>query len=344
MKPVDDRFLKGLHLFEKHEYFECHEVIEDLWLETPIDDNYRDLYKGVIQAAAAIYQKERGIMSGAWGLYKTSIQYLEKYKPEALGLNVDEFIQKLKSHFNELKNPSVFVLTFLLISTSAQAAPYYSLTTHQSEKNYRVLLATRFEDEGSCRDTAEGRRVDLDASWKLIQSDCRDEAEIDAETLKTFNKEVLSEPYLVFFDEQGYANTTRFRNVPPLFIDVMVWKWSEGLKKQGLREMEIVMGPNRQKVANMIEQAAAQVSKEGENPIAFSKTKPLKKNSKAPIQESTPDSAPMSEVLILKNGYTLEGKVLKEGPDGVLFRAGEGTDTFFSKAEIKELRKTKKEV
>ena len=96
---VDPRFKKGLELFDRKEYFECHEVIEELWLETPADDPYRDLYKGVIQAAAAIYQKERGIASGAKGLFKTSVMYLEKYRPETLGLNVNRFIQDLKKQF-----------------------------------------------------------------------------------------------------------------------------------------------------------------------------------------------------------------------------------------------------
>lgn len=93
---VDPRFLQGLKLFNKGEYFECHEVIEDLWLETPSSDPHRDLYKGVIQAAAAIYQFDRGILTGAKGLYRTSVEYLEMYRPEALGLNVDKLLTQLR--------------------------------------------------------------------------------------------------------------------------------------------------------------------------------------------------------------------------------------------------------
>ena len=101
---VDDRFKEGLKLFNEKDYFECHEVIEDLWLATPADDPHRDLYKGVIQAAAAIYQFGRGILSGAQGLYKTAVDYLEKYKPHALGLNVDKLIRDLKQCFGELES------------------------------------------------------------------------------------------------------------------------------------------------------------------------------------------------------------------------------------------------
>ena len=71
-------------------------------METDSKDLHRDLYKGVIQAAAALYQFERGILSGAKGLYKTSVGYLEKYKPGALGLDVQRLIDQMNEFF---KNP-----------------------------------------------------------------------------------------------------------------------------------------------------------------------------------------------------------------------------------------------
>ena len=101
---IDERFKKGLHLFNEGEYFECHEVIEDLWLETPSEDPYRDLYKGVIQAAAAIYQFERGILSGAKGLYETAVGYLGKYGPKALGLDVRKLIAGMDLCFASLSD------------------------------------------------------------------------------------------------------------------------------------------------------------------------------------------------------------------------------------------------
>ncbi len=101
---VDKRFKHGLELFNHGEYFEAHEVIEDLWLETPSADPYRDLYKGVIQAAAAIYQFDRGILTGARGLFRTSVTYLEKYRPLALGLDVDGLIAGLKDCFADFEH------------------------------------------------------------------------------------------------------------------------------------------------------------------------------------------------------------------------------------------------
>lgn len=99
LEPIDDRFKHGLELFNQKEYFECHEVIEELWLETPPSDTNRDLYKGVIQAAAAVYQFRRKILTGALGLYQTAVFNLEKYRPGALGLNVDKLIDEMRKCF-----------------------------------------------------------------------------------------------------------------------------------------------------------------------------------------------------------------------------------------------------
>lgn len=104
MSTADPRFLEGLRLFNHGEFFECHEVIEGLWLETPPHDGYRDLYKGVIQAAAALYQFQRNIPTGALGLYRSSLEYLAKYSPEALGLDVLTLINQMKICFATLNS------------------------------------------------------------------------------------------------------------------------------------------------------------------------------------------------------------------------------------------------
>lgn len=95
--PLDERFKKGLELFNEGEFFECHEVLENLWLAT--QDKHKDLYKGIIQAAVALYHLEQGNLSGAKKLYKTSTGYLIKYEPEALGLNVRQLICDMKNCF-----------------------------------------------------------------------------------------------------------------------------------------------------------------------------------------------------------------------------------------------------
>lgn len=102
--PTDERFKQGLRLFNEGKFFECHDVIEALWLETDRGDPCRDLYKGVIQAAASLYQYQRGILSGAKALLQTSTSHLKKYAPVALGLNVQKLMDDMSSFFS---NPQI---------------------------------------------------------------------------------------------------------------------------------------------------------------------------------------------------------------------------------------------
>ncbi|MBI4395304.1 MAG: DUF309 domain-containing protein, partial [Candidatus Omnitrophica bacterium] len=97
---VDERFRRGIELFNQEEFFECHEVIEDLWLET--QDEYKNLYKGVIQAAVALHHLRRGNLKGAKKLFKTSSGYLSYYPSRTLGLNVEKLLSDMKICFKSL--------------------------------------------------------------------------------------------------------------------------------------------------------------------------------------------------------------------------------------------------
>ena len=88
---------KGIELFNRQEFFECHEVIEKLWLETK--SPHKNFYKGIIQAAVALHHLKKGNTSGALGLFKSSVHYLEPYQPVTLGLDVQKLIHDMKECF-----------------------------------------------------------------------------------------------------------------------------------------------------------------------------------------------------------------------------------------------------
>jgi len=102
--PVDPRFIRGLELFNQRDFYECHEIIEELWLETK-PDPHSALYKGVIQAAGALYQWERGYLGGAYRLFLSSVNYLGPYGAGALGLNVEELVKDMRVCFRALEEP-----------------------------------------------------------------------------------------------------------------------------------------------------------------------------------------------------------------------------------------------
>lgn len=58
---------EGVRLFNEQKYWECHEALEELWLEDR-NDNARNVYWAVIQVAAACIHYRDGKLIGAQGM------------------------------------------------------------------------------------------------------------------------------------------------------------------------------------------------------------------------------------------------------------------------------------
>jgi hypothetical protein len=88
--------------FNSGRFYEAHESIEEIWqLESgPL----RDLYKGLIQLAAAFVHLSRGKQSGAERLLRTSLGYLEPYRAEgAMGFDVESICRAERDVYQRLK-------------------------------------------------------------------------------------------------------------------------------------------------------------------------------------------------------------------------------------------------
>jgi predicted metal-dependent hydrolase len=94
------QYLEGLRLFNAEDFFESHEVLEDLWSET--QDERKKFYQGLIQAAVALLHFGNGNLGGAKKVYLTSRKYLEAYQPQFEGLDVAKFIEDMQFCFQEL--------------------------------------------------------------------------------------------------------------------------------------------------------------------------------------------------------------------------------------------------
>src|SRR4051794_35819918 len=92
----DARFLEGVGLFNRGEFFDAHEVWEDLWNDCPAAE--RRFVQALIQAAVAFYHFERGNFAGASRLFHSGRRYMEPYRPRHRGLDVDEFWRTMEHH------------------------------------------------------------------------------------------------------------------------------------------------------------------------------------------------------------------------------------------------------
>jgi len=90
------RLKAGVELFNRGEYFEAHEVWEELWRDCPAAD--RRFVQALIQAAVAVHHFERGNHTGAARLFRSGQHYMEPYRPRHHGLDVDAFWRQMETH------------------------------------------------------------------------------------------------------------------------------------------------------------------------------------------------------------------------------------------------------
>ncbi len=97
MDDYDPLYLKGIEHFNACDFFESHEVWEELWTE--YRGPSRKFYQGLIQAAVGLYHFGNGNIRGAKKLYVSSRAYLQPFRPVHLGLNLDKFFTEYERCF-----------------------------------------------------------------------------------------------------------------------------------------------------------------------------------------------------------------------------------------------------
>ncbi len=103
--PWPREYREYVALFNAGDYFEAHEVLEDLWAieVAPL----KDFYKGLIQMAVAICHWERGNPSGARRLWVSSRDYLTPYGARYEGLEIGAVLGQLGNVFAPLLSGGV---------------------------------------------------------------------------------------------------------------------------------------------------------------------------------------------------------------------------------------------
>jgi len=90
---MDRRFEEGVKLFNREEFFDAHEVWEDLWHEYRETD--RTFLQGLIQAAAGLYHAQCGNERGAISQISKAIAKLTQYVPKHWSVDTDGLIRSL---------------------------------------------------------------------------------------------------------------------------------------------------------------------------------------------------------------------------------------------------------
>lgn len=95
-----ERYLEGLRLFNDEEFFECHDVLEEIWSECQGDE--KSFLQGLIQASVALFHFGNENYGGAKKLYVTSLKRLDAYADDYLGIQLARFRDDFRRCFAEL--------------------------------------------------------------------------------------------------------------------------------------------------------------------------------------------------------------------------------------------------
>ena len=82
-------FREGLSLFNTAQFFEAHEVLEDVWRAAPEPD--RKFLQGLIQIAVALHHHSTGNVVGCQSLLKRGLGNLAHYPDLHFGLKLGSF-------------------------------------------------------------------------------------------------------------------------------------------------------------------------------------------------------------------------------------------------------------
>ena len=92
-------FFDGLQAYEEKDFFEAHEIWEELWSEYYLDD--KTLIQGLIQLAVSFVHLGNGNLNGAKSLMKKSGDKFSSYSGLHRGINIDKLKQQIVIIINE---------------------------------------------------------------------------------------------------------------------------------------------------------------------------------------------------------------------------------------------------
>ncbi|MFM1654889.1 DUF309 domain-containing protein [Brevibacillus sp. B_LB10_24] len=91
-KSYPDQYYQFFSKFNQGEYYECHDLLEEIWME----DKSNKFLQGLLQLAVGIYHFECGNIKGARFMFGNAAKYLSRYSPRFWDLDVERVLGYLE--------------------------------------------------------------------------------------------------------------------------------------------------------------------------------------------------------------------------------------------------------
>ncbi|MFD2370335.1 DUF309 domain-containing protein [Brevibacillus sp. GCM10020057] len=86
------QYLQFIEKFNEGEYYECHDLLEEIWMEDKSDK----FLQGLLQLAVGLYHRECGNIKGARWMLGNAKKYLGRYGPARWGLDLVEILRYIE--------------------------------------------------------------------------------------------------------------------------------------------------------------------------------------------------------------------------------------------------------
>ncbi|MFS1512002.1 DUF309 domain-containing protein [Chengkuizengella sp. SCS-71B] len=102
MSAYDSLYVEYIYYFNiERDYFECHEVLEELWL----NEGRSPIYQGLLQVAVALHHFNNNNITGGIKLFRLALEKLEinESLADELGIDLTKLIEDSRVYLNKLK-------------------------------------------------------------------------------------------------------------------------------------------------------------------------------------------------------------------------------------------------
>jgi hypothetical protein len=99
------QFEEGVRLFNAGFFFECHDVLEELW--SGLRGEARDFFQGLIQVSVAFYHVGRGNAAGARSMLDRALARFEEYPDRYFGFDLAAHREELRGWRQRLEAEEV---------------------------------------------------------------------------------------------------------------------------------------------------------------------------------------------------------------------------------------------
>ncbi len=96
------RFREGIVLFNKHSFYDCHDVLEDVWFD--VRGHSRRFYQGLIHLAVGFHHiTARENSKGALSQLNKGIEKLSEYAPQFQGVELKNLLNEIQKCVGVIK-------------------------------------------------------------------------------------------------------------------------------------------------------------------------------------------------------------------------------------------------